>query len=246
MNALSVFSPRRFGRLLAADAMNVGRDPMLLFAIALSVAPSVALTLGRSSLDEAASAAFGIMSFSRFVIPVALMVPAMLIGWVTGFLLLEDRDEGLLSALSVTPIGKVGYLTYRVAATAVIAAAITALATLLLLPDAPWFLHLLLALLIGCEAVLAAVVLPAVARNKVEGLAVTKLTNLAGAVPLLAILATPWRFLAGIVPSYWIGELLGLSKGPGLPMVVTAALAVATHAVAALLLFRLFSRRLAQ
>ncbi len=246
MNLISVFVPRRLGRLLAADAMSIGRDPMLLFAVGLSIVPSVALALVQVRLDEAAANAFGITTISRFVVPVALMIPAMLIGWVTGFLLLEDRDEGLISALSVTPVGKVGYLAYRVAATALITAAITVMATLLLLPQAPWFQHGLLALLIGCEAVLVAVVLPAVARNKVEGLAVTKLANIAGAVPLLAILATPWRFLAGIVPSFWIGELLGLSDGPSLPMLLTTALAVVTHVAAVLLLFVMFSRRLAQ
>ncbi len=38
----------------------------------------------------------------------------MLIGWVTGFLLLEDRDDGPLLAVDVTPIGKCGFLAYRV------------------------------------------------------------------------------------------------------------------------------------
>lgn len=237
--------PRRLGRLLAADAMNIARDPMLLFAVGLSLVPSVALALFRGQLDAAAVSSFGIAEFSRFVVPLALMIPAMLIGWVTGFLLLEDRDEGLIAALAVTPVGKVGYLGYRVAATALVTGAVTAMATLLLLPRAGWFQQALLVALVACEAVLAAVVLPAVARNKVEGLAVTKLSNLAGAVPLLAILATSWRLVAGIVPSFWIGELLGLSSGPSLPLPLTVALAVGTHLAAVVLLFRLFARRLA-
>ena len=242
MSALSILAPRRFVRLLVADAMNAGRDPMLLLAIALSLAPALAFYFGREPMNEMALSTFAIADFERFVAPIALVVPAMLIGWVTGFLLLEDRDDGPLLAVDVTPVGKGGFLAYRIIATILVTAAITLYAAPLVVPQAGWGTAALLALLIGAEAALAAVVLPAIARNKVEGLALTKLTNLASIVPLIAVVPSPWRYLAGVVPSYWIGELLQLSGMSYLPLPAVAALAIAAHLGAAAALFWLLGR----
>lgn len=243
MSALSALAPRRFGRMLLSDAMNIGRDPMLLFAIAMSVLPCVGFYFFGDAMDRAALAAFGVEGFSRYVAPVALLIPAFLIGWVTGFLLLEDRDDGPLLALDVTPIGKSGFFAYRATVTALVTAAVTLLGLRLVVPDAGMAESVLILLLVPAEAVLAAVILPAVARNKVEGLALTKLTNIASVVPLIAILPSPWRFLGGVVPSYWVGELLALSGEPPLPFAVVAIAAIAAHLVWGVVVFRRFVRR---
>jgi len=242
MTALSLFAPRRFLRLLASDAMNIARDPMLLFAIVMSLVPAAGFYFGREAMDAAALDTFGLGGFSRYVAPIVLVLPAMLVGWVTGFLLLEDRDDGPLLAVDVTPVGKGGFLAYRIIATILVTAAITLYAAPLVVPQAGWGTAALLALLIGAEAALAAVVLPAIARNKVEGLALTKLTNLASIVPLIAVVPSPWRYLAGVVPSYWIGELLQLSGMSYLPLPAVAALAIAAHLGAAAALFWLLGR----
>lgn len=243
MTRYAHFAPARLGRLLAADSMNVSRDPMLLLATTMSLSPAVLMLFGRDVLDAAALASFGVAGFSLYAMPLVLMIPAMLIGWVTGFLFLEDRDDGPLLAIDVTPAGKEGFFAYRAAATALVTGAITLAACRLLLPDEGWVFAILMALLIGFEAVLAAIVLPAIARNKVEGLALTKLVNLASLVPFLAIIPSPWRLVAGLFPSYWVGELLNLSRGEPLPFALVAAAAVLVHLGWGALLFRLSSRR---
>ncbi len=243
MSVMWVFSPRRLLPLVASDAMNVARDPMLIFATLLSLVPALALHFGAPALNEAAEAAFGVVDMDRYFVPLALAVPAVLVGWVTGFLLLEDRDEGTLLALDVTPIGKGGFLAYRVAVTALLAGGITLYAWPLIIPATPAPIALVLAAVVALNAVLAAVILPAIARNKVEGLALTKLTNLLSVVPLLAAIPSPWRYLAGFLPSYWIGELLPLTAiaTPAAPVPAIIALAINLLAVAAA--FRLFLRR---
>jgi hypothetical protein len=89
---------------------------------------------------------------------------------------------------------------------------------------------------VAAEAILATAVLPAMARNKVEGVALTKLTNLAAFVPLIAFLPSSWRFLAGPVPTYWIGEML---RGPS-PLV--GIIGTIVHALAVVLALVLVSR----
>lgn len=243
MSAVSVFSPRRFARLFLSDALNVARDPTLVFATLFSLMPAVAFFFGRQPMDAAAAAAFGIADFSRYLAPVALCLPAYLVGWVTGFLFLEDRDEGTLTAIDVTPVGKAGFMGYRVSVTVALATVVTLFGAALVLPGAGWPFAFLLAGLVALQAVSAAFVLPALARNKVEGLALTKLTNIAAVAPLLAVVPSPWRYLAGVVPSFWVGELFGLSPQPLLPAPAVVALALAVHLVIAALLFRLMLRR---
>jgi hypothetical protein len=242
VSAVAVFAPRRFARLLAGDALSIARDPVLVFAIVMSLAPPVAFHFARTPLDAAAQASLGIVSGSRYLLPLALLIPAALIGWVTGFLLLEDRDEGTLLALDTTPVGKAGFLSYRLGITALAALLATLFAWPLVIPDAGAVKALLIAVLVAANAVLFAVVLPALARNKVEGLALTKLTNLLSLVPLLAAVPSPFRYLGGIVPAYWFGEILGLSAGWSLPPWIVAIAALVIHAAAIALLFRRFSR----
>jgi hypothetical protein len=243
VSALSVFAPRRFGRLLVSDALNVARDPTLIFATLFSLMPSMAFFLGKSQMDEAAEAAFGIADFSRYVAPVALCLPAYLVGWVTGFLFLEDRDEGTLTAIDVTPVGKAGFMGYRVAITVLLTLAVTVFGAWLVVPERGAAFVALLAVLVGLQAVSAAFVLPAVARNKVEGLAVTKLTNIAAIAPLLAIVPSPWRYLASVAPGFWVGELFGLSNADYLSTPVVIVLALVAHIGVAVLLYRLMLRR---
>jgi hypothetical protein len=227
---------------MTSDAMNVSRDPMLIFAIVMSVIPGLLFVVTRDAMDAAALNAFGVAGISRYVAIVVLVLPAVLIGWVTGFLLLEDRDDGVLLAVDVTPIGKSGFLTYRVTVTALVGAAITAVAIPFVAPALEWPQRLLIVTAVAMESVLAAVILPALARNKVEGLALTKLTNIAAVVPLIAIVPSPWRYVAGIVPTYWLGELLAPHE-PATPFWLIVLAVVITHSGCALLLFALLGRR---
>jgi hypothetical protein len=242
MNGFSVFAPRRLAALLAADAMNVSRDPMLIFATVLSVLPSIGLWLAKDSIDAAGVSA-GIESLSLLFIPLALLLPAFLIGWVTGFLMIEDRDDGPLLAIDVTPVGKGGFLAYRLVVSAGLSAAITIMALHLLVPAAALWLKLLLLATIPADTALSAIVLLALARNKVEGLALTKLTNLASIVPFAAVIPSPLRFVAAIIPTYWLGELLGLPGKAAAPAWLAAVLLIATHVLAGAIVVGLFRRR---
>lgn len=244
MRRTIIFAPRRFARLLHSDATSIGRDPVLVFAIALSTVPALGYLLGRDAMNAAALREFGVNRVDLYLAPSALLLPAFLVGWVTGSLLLEDRDEGTLLALDVTPVGKAGFIAYRVAVTTLVMAALTMPAAGVIAPQLGIGQRVGVTLLVASAAVLAALVLPAVARNKVEGLALTKLTNLAFIVPLLAVLPSPWRYVGGIVPTFWLGELLELSTARFLSTTWVLAAAVLSHLVWMALLLALLRRRL--
>lgn len=242
MSVPSLRSPRRFLRLLSADAMNVGRDPVLAVAASFCLGPVIIFAFLRDTVDAAALQAFGIAGFMRYVAPSALVLPAVLLGWVAGFLLLEDRDEGTLTAVAVTSVGKSGYFAYRttVAGSAVVLIVLASMPVVA--PEAGLATGLAIAIFVGVEAAIIAALLPTVARNRVEGLALSKVMNLAILAPLLAVMAAPWRFVAGVVPSYWIGEMLGLSETEYLGAATVLAIAAAIHLVALVLALRRYAR----
>ncbi|MEX1181554.1 MAG: hypothetical protein WEB63_12195 [Cucumibacter sp.] len=244
MSIAGVFAPKRFSRLILSDAQNVARDPILAFAVVLAIVPAILLPVFREQMDQAALEGLGITGLSRYAGAVALALPAGLIGWVTGFLLLEDRDDGPLLAMEITPIGKSGFLAYRVAVAATIGFAVGFGTALAVIPGIGWGLAGLLGLFVGIETVTIAFVLLALAANKVEGLAVTKLTNIGSIVPLVAIIAWPGRYLAGVVPSFWIGEVLGLSSEAWLPLWLASLIGLGVHAGVAALTFAAASRRI--
>lgn len=236
--------PNRFLNLFAADTRNVSRDPALLFAILLSVILPAAVAFFTPMINAAANEAFGIENLAAYMHLVVFPLPAFLIGWVTGFLLLEDRDDGPLLALDITPMGKSGFFAYRATITAIITAIVTVLCFILLAPNTPILIAATVTLLTAIEAVCVAFILPAIARNKVEGLALTKVVNIGAIVPLLVLVASPLRYLGAFIPSYWVGELLITSNAQYLSTPVKIILAIAIHAVVALWLYRIASRRI--
>lgn len=231
-----LLQPSRLGKILFSDALNVTRDPMLLIVLVMTALPPLALAIWRADLDALALQSFGVANFGTYLVPTFLVVNALLIGWVVGFLMLEDRDEGMLTAVAVTPLGGRGYLGYRAALAAALTLLLTLYGIVLMAPALPPAPAALVCLLVALEAVLSAAVLPALARNKVEGLALTKLTNILAIVPLAALLPAPWRYLFGVLPPYWIGEVLLVPASGALPIWLVALLSLLVHAVATALL----------
>jgi fluoroquinolone transport system permease protein len=242
LHLAAVFTPRRMARLLAADAKSVWRDPILGVALGMSLLVAPGLAAASGAIDGLAAAQFGIAGASRLLVPMALVLPAMLVAWMVGFLLLEDRDDGALLAIAVTPVGRTAFFAWRAAVAALLAGLFAVYGCVFLAPGLSPAMVGVLAIMAGSEAVAAAVILPALARNKVEGLALTKLTNLAALVPFMALLPAPWRWLGGIVPTYWIGELLLVPASEALPLAVSLPLAAIAHAAALVLVFRLAAR----
>lgn len=242
MKMLSVFRPTRFFELMMSDASNISRDPTLVFAIILSIVPAIAISYWRVDIDSLMFSKFEVVSFTGYILALVICLPAFLIGWVTGFLFLEDRDDGVLLAIDITPIGKSGFFAYRVTITALITILITIFAMILLLPDLGWGMVLFVSFLVAVEAICAAFVLPAIARNKVEGLAVTKLTNIAIIVPLIAIIPSPFRYLGAIIPTYWIGELFQVSSANYLSMPTIIGFTLISHIFVGVIFYRIAVR----
>lgn len=193
------------------DSLSVRRDAMLRWMIFLPLAITAAvrllLPIGVSRMDDWIPLNME-THYPPLMGALFLLVVPFLWGMLIGFLLLDQRDDGTLTALQITPLPMSHYLLYRLGAPAVLSAVTTmvlfpfaGLATLRPLP------LVLLALLSAPLAPLVALLLAAFAENKVQGLAMSKASGLL-MLPALAayFLPDPWRWLAAVAPTFWTAE----------------------------------------
>ena len=194
------------------DARNVQRDSLLLW---MAVMPFFFVFLFRFIVPWAAEGLLAQFNFDLQPFYILLMSYAfivgipMLYGLVIGFLLLDERDDGTLTALQVTPLPLNNYLAYRVTLPLIFSVGLTVitfpLAQLITFPTAYLFL---VALLSAPLAPIFALFLATFATNKVQGFALMKGSGIVLVLPLVAyFIESPWQIIFGLIPTYWPAKL---------------------------------------
>jgi fluoroquinolone transport system permease protein len=216
----------RFGKLMAADLRMVARDPLLAI---LPFAPLLAATAMRLILPPLAGfllsrLGFDLLAWAGLVRGIIILFPGMFYGMVAGFLLLDDRDDGIAAYWSITPVRRSGYLLARLGLFSLVAVP-AGLACALILGLAPLRLSddLAMAILGALQVPIYALFLAAFAANKVEGLSIVKALGVLNMAPLAVLLPGTVGRLGWPVPQYWAaaGFLSGLSGHPaGIPATI--------------------------
>lgn len=215
--------------LLRADITNLRRDPMLLAA---GLAPVLITGLLLTGLDRLADVV-DIGGHRQLIVSGAMLLTPLLIGFVIGFLLVEDREERILDAVAVTPLGRDGFLRYRLFGPAVVGS-VAAAGVGSVLESIRMGRLSAVAILAGSTAVLVTVIMVAIARDRVQALAVSKLTGfLLVAAVAFQFVDGWWRIPLGLVPATWVVEtVMAETVWPGF------VFGLVTHGVLGLLLLR--------
>jgi fluoroquinolone transport system permease protein len=140
-----------------------------------------------------------------------LMLIPMMMGMVYGFILLYERDEGIITAISVTPTGKPGYLKLRLGIPLVLSfVAILLFQVLLgLTENLNLFQLCLISAIIASQALILLLFLGAFADNKVMGMAISKGFGILLLGPLLDyILPSPYHWTGAYSPLFWASRSL--------------------------------------
>jgi fluoroquinolone transport system permease protein len=223
------------------DVKSVQRDAMLRWMIALPLVIAAAVRLVLPPIVERLDGWLTVdltALYPDLMGYIFLLLVPYLWGVVIGFLLLDQRDEGTLLALQVTPLPNGTYLAYRLA----LPVALSVVTTLLVFPLAnlarlsPGPL-LLLALSAAPQAPLFALILAALARNKVQGLALMKASSVLLLPPFFAyFLPGAGKWFLAIFPTFWPAELFWhiTGGGSGAWLIFTAGLAYQSILVALL------------
>jgi hypothetical protein len=173
-----------------------------------------------------------------------LMLIPMMMGMVYGFILLDERDGGMITAISVTPTGKSGYLKLRMGIPLVLSFIFIILFLLLLgLSGSLGILQLIvIALLVSSQSLILLLVLGAYADNKVMGLAISKGFGILLMGPLLDYaLPLPFNWTGAYSPFFWASRSL-LANSPG-SFWLYAGITFLFHLLIIWILFRKFTAR---
>lgn len=143
---------------------------------------------------------------------IMLQIP-MIFGLVFGFLILDEKDDHILTALKVTPISVDSYIYYRFIVTVLK----TMFFIMLTLPVTGIMNPLVQlpsifpAILAGVFSVIILLLLVSLANNKVEGLAIMKGFGILMLGPMAAyFIESRWQLLLGLLPSYWPAKVFWL------------------------------------
>lgn len=166
------------------------------------------------------------------------------IGFVIASILLDERDEGVLTALRVAPISENTFITYRL----LLASGVSFVYGLILfsttgLVQMNLVEIVLAALLLSLVTPLVTLSMATFSHNKVEGLAMYKGINLVLMLPAASFfIGNPWSWTMSIVPTfwtYWMADQIHVS-GNYLPYLLGGVL---VHALLLWFLIRLFKNR---
>ncbi len=136
--------------------------------------------------------------------------------FASSMVMLEERDEGVCAYLMVTPSGKSGYLVSRLVLPALVSAPVSVVVLSVFgLSGMGLPLVLLLSASMPLVSLLLSLLVTSLSGNRVEGMAVAKLSGL-----ILAGLAVPFfvqgpdKYWAVLLPTFWIAEY---ARNPTLP-----------------------------
>ena len=208
LQALRVLGP--------VDLRSVARDSLLVWFLALPIALGLLVRFGFAPVDAWSRAEFSIPlePYAPLLASyIVLWMPPMIVGFVVGFLLLDERDDGVLDALLVTPVSTAALVAYRVAVPLAAGFVITLL-TYPLLGFTPLpFVDLAAATALGSFAApFMALYLASFADNKVSGFAMVKLMNAVQILPLAAFFVEqPAQLAFGLIPTYWPMKMIWLA-----------------------------------
>lgn len=205
--------------MLWNDARQIWKDPMLMASLlgplvvigfTRFVFPSLSVWLERQ-FD------FSLFNYSAFAVTFLLLTIPLLPGTMAGLLMLDERDENMISYYAATPLTRQGYLLYRLFLPSLLSLLMTALFFLLSGLTEAHLENMYTLLLLALEAPCLALFLAAFANNKVEGLALSKISGLLFAGPVVAaFVPVPWQYLGMWIPTFWPAKcyLLVLSSEP--------------------------------
>lgn len=205
-DARSITARSPWVSLVLTDLKNWLRDPMFVVAAAGPILLAIVVRFTVPIVTTMASQILDLTNYYPVMAGTMIVFGPGIFGFIVGMLILEDRDQGILTVYRTAPISRHGYLLYR--------GSIAFLFALVSIPPAlivvdlahpPLSVVLLSAALGALGGPVIALALGLLASNAIEGIALSKLLNvfLLGPAILIAIIPEPWQFIAGMIPVYW-------------------------------------------
>lgn len=232
-----------FIRLMATDMRNIIRDRMLLYSAFLF--PVVLIIICRLILPWISENIYDLTGFYTILFMMFSIFFPMIFGFIIAFLIMDERDENLLTVLRVMPISRSTYLIYRmvliISLCFVFVFTFPALSGLI---DISLLEYLPIAVLFSIFAPILALIVNNLANNKIQAFAIFKMLGSVFFLPLFALfIAEDWKYILGVIPNFWTFMALDTLLTTGSQNLGFLAVGYITHLALLGALFYLFNRK---
>ena len=231
------------GKLLVNDLRNIIRDRLYVYVFL--VYPIIFVVLCRFIIPWISENVYYLESFYPVLFMMMAIMMPMVFGFITAFLVLDERDENLLTVLRVMPISRSRYLIYRMllmtSFSFVYAALFPALTGLV---QVPFLSYLPVAVLFAMFTPVMTLIINVLASNKVQGYAVMKILGSVFLLPLFALfIAENWKYVLGLVPNFWTFMALDKLLTTGALDYIHLGIGFAVHIALLAVLFHIFNKK---
>jgi len=185
------------------DIRNIFREQILIFMFLVS--PIIMFLVARFALPEAGLRYPLVVDYYPLILLLLILQISTGIGFVIASIILDERDEGVLTGIRVMPLEVNTFILYRI----LFSMGVSFITSLLMirgtgLIEVDWLVTLGVALLFSMVAPLVLLALPCFSKNKVEGLAFFKGLNLVLLLPAASFfIHSKITYLLGFIPLYW-------------------------------------------
>lgn len=206
MSALSV-SFKMLSRQIKDDKIGI-------VMIGFPVLVALTLYFFAPVISESLSARYGMeWNLQRFYPLFDAMVVAFSFctpGFASAMVMFSELDDKVVPSLCASPLGRNGYLFSRIGLPAITSVALASiLSGTLHLADLPAPMYFTLVLVSSIACMLPGMIVIAFGRNKVEGVALFKMSIFTTFAILIPFFVESWaQWLFGFLPSFWIGKMV--------------------------------------
>lgn len=230
-------------KLFLNDIRNIIRDRLLLYTAFLI--PLIIIIFTRLVIPWLSENVVPLQQYYSLLFMLIVITIPMMFGFVIGFLIMDERDENLLTVLRVMPISRNTYLIYRM-----LFISILSLVYILLFPiltgliDIGFIDYLLIGVLLAFLTPVLGLVANIVANNKVQAFAVFKTLGGVFYIPLFAFfINNDLKYILGIIPNFWTFMALDKLLTTGQQDYVFLGIGFVLHLILLGVLFYLFNKK---
>lgn len=183
---------------------------------------------------------FDVMPYASYVFSFILLMNSGMLGIVTGFMMLDERDGNIAQLLEVTPLGRNGYLLNRLSFASMLSVFYCLISfAVFSLVELPFYSVILLCFLSAIYTAIIGLLIYSGADDKVKGLTFAKGLNSLVLFAFTDLFALNWlTALSWFFPPYWVTMMI---KSP--ESLFVNCLAITIHVVwLGVLIFRYVRR----
>ncbi|MDC7278085.1 hypothetical protein NXH64_01085 [Butyrivibrio fibrisolvens] len=221
----------------------ITRDYMMIMLVVTPFLVGALFRFGVPLLESKVLAGFGygdaIKPYYELFSWLLAMLTGMMFAFVGGLVVLGEIDEGIARYILITPPGERGYLFSRIVMPALISGVMSAF-LVVLFALTPLSITKLLVMVVSTTlcGIITAFIVVAISSNKVEGMAVGKISGLFGITFFAPIILKGMvRYLFFIFPMYHVGVW---SNGGS---VISLAISAVLFVIWVMALYKLFRRK---